>query len=1169
MSDVGAITGSGGVNGADATSPPGPLSVADALAALKRHTYSSLAISDTVANIAKSLDSLQPYAAKITGLSATDATKNLTITGAQYQKDGAILALWGAGTAQTVSLTAAKAAQVSGVAGYVTSVSVADSRTNIQSQLDNLQSAATSGLLKEIVQTGTVGNLTVTAAQMTADQAALSKFKNQAYTLAVTNASVSDTLGLGANPALSTNTRVKSIALVDTTDAIANNLDQLQRVGLHLTSIKQTDPTTHLEITGDQYKRDSVVLGKFITSDLLDVMDASATQARTLAADQRVVTVDVQDTAKNIGRNWALLQNLTDSLTSVEVTDQGNAITLTADQFSGSETLLGKLTDNQAQTYKLDVTQVGAGDAATVAAAHNVESVEVSDTGASVVANLDALHTLDTAGQLKSITLTNPSVAMSMDVSRLQDTAADDTQAVLDKIKGGNYRLAVTGAATADVSDLTSNARIVSFSVADTSNNIESSLDSLYQLGGRLTTIEQSDSGTVLDLTQAQLDSRSSVLAKISGGYTANLTAVSAAKAIADAKNLHVGTVDVSDTGRNILANWKQLTTLGPILDSIAKTDAGALTLSADNYLAEQDGLVAKFDAGTTFDVTGATVGQATSIAADDAVTQIDVSDEATALQDQMASLETLADGGKLHSVTNQTPTTAITMDAADLTDAQPVLSLIKGGSYSLAVTGVDAADAKDLVANNHKIASLSVEGDAAGITANLSDLTALGKKLASITQTDAPAETLALTGDAFEQNAATLAKIEGGYLAVLSQVNAARAATYASNSSVSSLSVTDTGAALSGAWSSLAQLGDKLTAVTQSDSSNLQMSMGDWNNGQALRAKFSAGPKVSLSDVDVADLATLASDSAVQAIQVRDTASALTASLADLAAEAKVTQLNLSDPTVALDMTAQTYAASSTILGKVANGQYLVNLSNVGAADVATLAADTHVASMDVSDSAAAVAANFDDLAAAGNLDAVTLTDPNGLITLTTEQILDNNATLNKISNAFQLAATGATMADLADLGNVAEVSKVSINDTADQVSSNFADVLALGGALDQIDLSDGAALSLSETDWTAGAGALAKINGSYQVDLSEVVAGDVTALAANSNVETIQVDDAASNIAGNWDALVAAYDAGAGKLTGIAISDQNALTLTDAQQTAGADMIAALLPDETIMPA
>jgi hypothetical protein len=1146
------------------------LTVANALAALRRHTYSSLEISDSAQNIAKNLDALQGFAGKITAVATTDVGNNLSITGAQYQKDGAILAIWGAGNGQTVTVTAAKASQVGTLAAYVTSASVADSRTNIQSHLDDLQAAATSGVLHEIVQTGVAGNLTITATQLANDQTALGKIKNQAYSLAITNASVSDVLGLGASPALSTNSKVKAISIVDTTDAIGGRLDDLQRVGLRIKSITQTDVAEHLTVTGDQYQHDKLVLGKFITADMLDVIDASAAQAKALAADHKVLTADIQDTASSISRNWSLLQNLTDSLTSVQVTDDQNAIRVTADQFAGSDTLLGKFSDTAQHSYKLAVTQVSAGTATAVASAHNVDSVEVSDTSANVVANLGALETLAGQNKLTSVTLTTPQTAMSMDVTRLQDAAGTATQDVLDLVKGGNYRLAVTGAATSDVADLASNKRIVSFTINDSSANITSGLDALYHLGSRLGKIQQTDTGTVFELTQTQMDSRSSVLAKVDGGYTANLTAVTAAKAISDAKNLHVGQVTVADSGRNILAHWSDLLSLGTTLNSINKSDAGALTLTADNYqLGVRDNLVAKFGGGTTFAVTGATVAEAQTIAGDQAVTQIDMTDETATIQDKLPALETLVAGGKIHSITNQTPTVSMSLDAADLADAQSVLGLIKGGSYSLSLTGVDVANAKTLVTANHKIVNLAVHGDSASIVSNLSDLTSLGKKLATITQTDAPAETLALTGAAFEQNAGTLAKIQGGFLAVLSQVTASKAATFATNSSVSSLSVSDTGANLSGAWDSLAQLGSKLTQVTQSDSSNLQLNVTDWSNAQDLRNKFAAEPPVSLSGVHVSDVSNLATVDSVKAIQVQDTASALAASLGDLGTQAKVTQLVLDDPTVAMGMTAQTYADSATILSKVKNNQYSVDLSQVTAnAATTTLASDSHVASMDVSDSSSEIGSHFDALAAATNLNSISLTDQGGTITATAAQILNNTSTLDRISGTFQLAATGAAMADLADLANVAEVTSVAISDTSDNVSTNFSDILALGSSVAQLHLTDSSpVLSLSEADWTAGSGALATIPDTYQVDVTDTVAGDAQAVAANGTVRHVTVADAASNIAGQWDTLVGLYNAG--KLTGISLTDEDSLTLSSDQQTAGATMIADLMPDETILTA
>jgi hypothetical protein len=1168
MSNVGGI---GGTNNPYTPLSTGPITAYAALDALRHHAVSTVEISDTVQNIIKNLDALQPYASKITALSTSDTNQKMVVTGAQYQKDRAILAVYGAGSGQTVGITGAQASVASSLPSYVTSLSVADSSANIQRYLDNLQALAAGGTLSEIVQTGNPGNLTITSAQLAADQTALDKIRNHGYTLAITNASVSDVLGLGAQPALSTNAKVRTISIVDTTAAIAGHLDALQQVGLRIKSIAQNDATTPLTLTGDQYRQDKVVLGKIITSDMLAVIDASATQAQALAADHKVVTVKIQDTASGLSKNWALLSKLGNSLTSVDVSDQAHAIHLTADQFAASATVLSKFTDTVDQSYKLAVTDVSAGTASAVASAHNVDSVDVLDSAANLVSSMGDLQTIEGQGQLNSITLSSSRTPLSMDVSLLQGDQLAATQGVLAKIKGQNYTLAVTGASTSALGGLAANKRVVSFAVSDSSANIASALSTLHQLGSRLSQIEQTDVGAAFSLTQAALDAHASVLSKILGGYTANLTGVTATKAAVDALNTHVTKIAVSDTGRNILAHWTDLRAVGANLDSVSQSDNGVLSLSADNYqLGVHDGLVTKFGENTTFSVTGASVAQAQAISSDQAVTHIDVAAEGSVIVDNLTALATLATG-KLTSITNQTPSVSLSLDASQLAGSQTVLNLIKGGSYTLALRGVDVADAKDLLAANHKIASLAVTGTAEDIVSNLSDLNALGRKLATITQTDAPAQTLDMTGDVFQKNSAALAKMEGGFLAVLSDVTAANAASFATNTSISSMTVSDSGTHLANAWGALMEIGaTKLTAVTQSDSSTLQVSANDWINGLDLRGKFTSDLVASISGADVSQVAGLASQDAVVGIQVLDNANALTGALADLAAQDKVTQLVLTDPTVAMTMSGQTYADSTTILGLVKNGQYTVALSDVTAQDAATWASYAQVASMDVSDSSAEVSANFDALAAATNLNSIELTDNGATLTLTGDQILGGIGTLDNVSGSYQLVATDVAAIDVLAIQDVPQISLISISDSADNVSANFNHILALGDTLAQIHLSDNSpVLSLSQQDWTAGTDALATIDGTYQVDVGNTAAGDAETVASDSTVRNVMVADTASNIASQWDTLMGLYDHGAGQLTGISLTDTNPLVLTADQKTAGSTMIDDLLPGATIQTA
>ena len=1155
--------------------PTDPVTVAAALTTLRLKPTSTVVIADTLQNIQKNLEALQKVAAKITSLTTTDSSQKLSISATQYQNDSAILTKWGAGDGNTAEVTGVKAslakALVDAKPNYVTSITVSDSSASIQKKLDDLQTLASNGTLTQIVQTGAASAMKITAAQLAADQDALGVIKNHAYSLAITDATVSATLGLGSDAALTANAKIKSIDVKDTTDAIETNLDALQRAGLRVKSITQTDADTALTITGDQYTKDATALGKIITSYHLTVIRAAAAQTAQLTSNQKVLTVSVADTAANISKKWSLMQRLTDGLTAVEVTDSANAITITADQLALSEDLLKKFTDDSDHTYKLAVTGVSAGTAKAVADVDHVDSVNVSDTADNFAANLDDLETINALGLLKGVALTGKNPTLSIDAARLQGDPLTATQGVLNKIAGGNYGLAVTGASMTALNDLASNTHVVSMQVGGTSDQIEANLDALYQLGKKVASIQQSDSGAAIDLAQATFESRASVLAKIEGGYTVNLTGVTAKKALADATNGHVAKISVADNGKNLLANWDSLRSIGTTLDGVSKTDDGSLALSASQYQSGlNDQLLGKFDASLKLSVFGASVVQATQIGSDDAVDKIDVTDDGSAVAGSLSDLQTLLADGKLNSITLNTSATSLSFHASQLEDAQSVLDLIAGGRYTLAVDQVDAADAKTLLTSNAKIASMQVTGDASSIVDNLSDLTAVGHKLARIEQTDAADTALSLTGTDFEQNKGTLAKIAGGYLADLSDVSAAKAATFAASTHVKSLQVADTGASLAAAWDTLGTLGTKLTDIAQSDSAALQLTMSQWTGAPGLGDKFSTTLAASISGASVADVSTLSSDDAVQHIQVTDNASAISAALGDLATESKLTQIQVSDPTTALTMSADTFGASSDVLGLIKDGQYQVALSDVAVTDAATLGANPHVSAMDVSGSSADIATNFGALTALGNLTTLALSDEGGTLSLSSTEILGGAGTLAKITNAFQIAATGVSMADLADIQGVDQLASIGISDTADNVSANFDDILSLGGSLSSLHLTDTTpVLSLTQQDWASGASELGKIDGSYQVDLSEVAAGDAQTLAADSTVHQLSVADTSGGIANSWSTLIDLFNEGTGKLAGISLTDAEPLTLTADQQTAGASMITALLPDETIQTA
>lgn len=1149
------------------------LTVAQALSRLRLTPGSTVSIADTAENIQKNLDALQGQAARITDLAATDGRQQLSVSAAQYAKDGAVLALWGAGSGNQVEVTGVSAtAAASFVAtkpDWVSTITVADSITGIQRNLDALQTLAAAGSVRQIVHTTAASTLKITAAQFAASGDALAAIKNQGYVLAITDASVADTLGLDGKSALAANTKVKSIAIKDGTDAIEANLDALQRVGLRLKSIAQTDADNPMTLSAAQVAKDAVTLGKILTSYQLDVIRASAAQVAKLAANQKVVTLAVADTADNLSRKWALLQRLSDSLTSVEVTDPGTALTLTGDQLALGDGLLAKFLDDDDHTYALSISGVKAGQAAGLAALDHVAALNVTDSADNLVANLDALATVNTAGLLQGITLSGRSTVLALDAARLQDDALATTQAVLDRIGTGRYGIAVSGASVDALADLAADPHVVSIEVVATSAEIASSLDELHQLGRRIGRIQQSDSGQALVLTQAQFESRASVLARIDGGYAATLSGVSAAKALPYALNSHIVGLDVADTGRNLAAHWAALRSIGAPLTAVTKTDDGALALAAADYLAAQgDGLLDKLDGTLKLSVRGASVVQAADVAADDAVEQFSITDDGSAVAGAMTALSTLLAGGKLDAITLNTGATSVALHAGQLDDALDVLALVKGGRYTLALDEVDVADVALLLANVPKIARMQVQGDAAGIADRLADLTAAGRRLVGITQTDAADTTLTLAGDSFEAHRTTLAKIIGGYQADLTGVAAARAGTLAASTSVRSLQVSDSAANLAAAWPALGTLGAKLGGIEQTDSALLQLSAAQWAGGASVAAAFTTTLGVALSGVGMADLATLEGQDAVQQIEITDQADTIAGAWETLAADARVSGIRIADPGTALALSATAWAATADLQALVLTDGWKAALSDVAVADAATLAADAHVGSLDVTGSGNEIGAAFADLSALAKLGSLTLSDDNGTLALTATQVLGGGDTLALITNAYQVAASGATVADLALLQDVDEVTSVELSDSAAHVSDNLDDLVALGNWLGAVHLSDDTpVLALTQAGWTEASALLGRIDGAWQADLADVEAGGVTALAAETNVRQLSVTDSAANVSANWDALVAAYGDGSGKLAALSLNDGEALALGAQQQTDGAALLAALLPDASVV--
>lgn len=158
-------------------------------------------------------------------------------------------------------------------------------------------------------------------------------------------------------------------------------------------------------------------------------------------------------------------------ISSITATDKGS-ITVTNSTLTSDIDALKVLTGK----YTLNVTDISVSDALALKAPSKdaTLAISVKDTAANIAANWDKLQTAAKAKTLKAITVTDSaSSLLSMTAAQLKA----DADAL--KLVGGDYKLAVTGVAAADVTKTLTTKNIYSVEIKDTAANILKNLTSI------------------------------------------------------------------------------------------------------------------------------------------------------------------------------------------------------------------------------------------------------------------------------------------------------------------------------------------------------------------------------------------------------------------------------------------------------------------------------------------------------------------------------------------------------------------------------------------------------------------------------------------------------------------------------------------------------------------
>ena len=996
-------------------------------------------IKDTAANIAANLDALNAMAlgGKIASISFSTAPTLLSITATQLQNDTAILAKLPA--SYTLSVSAVLAANTATVAAntHVTAFVVSDTAANIVAKIADFIAAGTK--LTTITETGTITPVALAFSQYSTTLTA--KFSNFTATV--------NSVPAASAATILTNTKVASIAVIDTAANLATNLNALQTAGAKLTAITQSD-TGPLTITSAQLTADATALAKINAGVYtLNVTGVTAATTATVAANIHVVGMTVTDTSANIALNLNTLQANVAKISTITQSGTIAALAITATQLVNDAAALGKISG----TYTLSVSAVLAANTATVAANTHVTAFVVSDTAANIVAKIADFIAAGT--KLTTITETGTITPVALAFSQYSTTLT---------AKFSNFTATVNSVPAASAATILTNTKVASIAVIDTAANLATNLNALQTAGAKLTAITQSDTGP-LTITSAQLTADATALAKINAGvYTLNVTGVTAATTATVAANIHVVGMTVTDTSANIrvAANLTALINAGSKLTSITESGiVSAIALTAAQY---SNTFTAKFTnfTATVSGVLAANAAVATSDAKVTSITVIDASaniaSNIDALQKGIAKITTITQSGTL---------AALTITATQLTNDAGVLA--KLASYTLIVTNVLAANEATVIANT-KVISTQVSDSAQNIANNLDALQTAGTKLTAIAQSDTGP--LTITSAQLTADAAALAKINAGvYTLNVTGVTAATTATVAANTHVVGMTVTDTAANLAVAanLTALINAGSKLTSITESGTvAAIALTAAQYSN--TFTAKFT-NFTATVSGVLAANAGVATGDAKVTSITVLDSGANLAANLDNLHTSlGKISAIAQSDAGP-LTISASQMSSDADVLAKL--GTYSLVVSNVLAADATSLIGNSHVTSISISDTAANLAANLDALHTnLGKISAIAQSDT-GSLTITASQLTTDADVLAKLGT-YSLVVSNVLAADVNGLLGNSHVTSISISDTAADISTNLDALHTNLGKISAIIQSDSDPLTITAAQLTTDADAL-----------------------------------------------------------------------------------------------
>jgi hypothetical protein len=234
-------------------------------------------------------------------------------------------------------------------------------------------------------------------------------------------------------------------------------------------------------------------------------------------------------------------------------------------------------------------------------------SFTISDTNLNVASGIDSLQ--QNISKLKAINLTSASSSLPISFTQYTNDAS-----VLGLI-GNTYSLVLSAVPLTSFNTLTQNAKVSSMSLSDTSLNISSYLDSIQSQLAKVTSIVQTDSPALINVTTTQLTNDAKALALIGGSYALNVTSVPVSSFSTTVATPAVSSVSIRDMDANFVANLAMLNSSVNKISTITLTDSNVLAITPAQQTADAS-LLMKIVGGYTIAPTTVTLTPGSSYAA-------------------------------------------------------------------------------------------------------------------------------------------------------------------------------------------------------------------------------------------------------------------------------------------------------------------------------------------------------------------------------------------------------------------------------------------------------------------------------------------------------------------------------------------------------------------------